>query len=270
MKLKEAQMLGILALIAVGIVLLCMWGGGDDLAQKSEGDGAAVALGASPADTEDLYRELLGQPGGMAAEVGDREATEMSVGLGELPPMQTSEEAMVQDTIERTAPAEIGLMAPPQPEKQDAAAPVRQVVIARPTLPPQPIIHVVQSGDTLSEISTKYYGTVKKVKVITDANPGLDPRRMPVGTRLKIPRIEGLREAVVVASSGPAPALSAVAGRRPGAPVRKYTVQKGDSLYRIALKFYNDGNKLEDIRLANRDVLPNPDYLRVGMELVIP
>ena len=29
MKLKEAQMLGILALLAVGTVLLCMWGGDD-------------------------------------------------------------------------------------------------------------------------------------------------------------------------------------------------------------------------------------------------
>jgi nucleoid-associated protein YgaU len=270
MKLKEAQMLGILALIAVGIVLLCMWGGGDDLAQRSDGEGAAAALGAAQADTEDLYRELMGRPSGVVAEVERPGATEIEVGLGELPPIQTTEEARVQDTIERTSPADIPLMPPPQAKAERPLTPVRQVAVIRPVLPPQPIVHVVEPGDTLSELSTKYYGTVKKVKVITDANPGLDPRRMPVGTRLKIPRIEGLREAVVVASSGPPPALSAVSGHRPEAPARKYTVQKGDSLYRIALKFYNDGAKLEDIRLANRDVLPDPNHLRVGMELVIP
>ena len=52
MKLKEAQMLGILALIAVGIIMLCMWGGGYDLEEGS-------ATGQETASADDLAAGLL-------------------------------------------------------------------------------------------------------------------------------------------------------------------------------------------------------------------
>jgi nucleoid-associated protein YgaU len=266
MKLKEAQMLGILALIAVGIVLLCMWGGGDDLTGAARGDGAAGVPGVEAVDTNVLFRELAGVDPVPIVEVAESETFEIEVGSGELPAFVPSEEAALQDVIEQREPRQIPLIEPPRPEPEERSP----VVVVRRTLPPPPIVHTVEPGDTLSELSTKYYGTSRKVKVITDANPDVDPRRMPVGTRLKIPRIEGLRQTAVVAASGPQPALSAVAAQGSHGPLRKYTVQKGDSLYRIAQKFYSDGNKFEDIRLANRDVLSDPDHLVVGMELIIP
>ena len=49
-----------------------------------------------------------------------------------------------------------------------------------------------------------------------------------------------------------------------------YTVQSGDTLGSIAKKFYGDGRKWPTIAAANKDILPDPNRLRVGMKLKIP
>ncbi len=49
-----------------------------------------------------------------------------------------------------------------------------------------------------------------------------------------------------------------------------YTVQSGDTLYRISSRFYGTGNRWDEIYEANRDVLPNANSVRAGMELEIP
>jgi nucleoid-associated protein YgaU len=59
------------------------------------------------------------------------------------------------------------------------------------------------------------------------------------------------------------------------APIQKgsrqqYTVKAGDTLSRIAEHFYSATGKWEKIFEANRDSLKNPNYIYVGMKLVIP
>ena len=49
-----------------------------------------------------------------------------------------------------------------------------------------------------------------------------------------------------------------------------YVVHKGDTLYELARRFYNDQARWKDIWEANRTRLPDPDQLRVGMKLIIP
>lgn len=49
-----------------------------------------------------------------------------------------------------------------------------------------------------------------------------------------------------------------------------YTVQKDDSLSRIAKRRLGSYNRWEEIYRLNRNVLPDPDALRTGMQLVIP
>lgn len=64
----------------------------------------------------------------------------------------------------------------------------------------------------------------------------------------------------------PAPASAVpVSGRR-------YVVQKGDSLYSIAKRFYGSANnaRVQSILQANRSVLPNAAALHPGLTLVIP
>jgi nucleoid-associated protein YgaU len=57
-------------------------------------------------------------------------------------------------------------------------------------------------------------------------------------------------------SSGPAP--------------QSYTVQSGDTLSKIAQQFYGDASAYMTIFEANRDVLEDPDMIRVGQVLKIP
>jgi tetratricopeptide (TPR) repeat protein len=61
------------------------------------------------------------------------------------------------------------------------------------------------------------------------------------------------------AASNPAPA----AGRR-------HVVAPGETLYKIAQRYYGSGAKWPQILEANRDVLKNENAVRAGMELRIP
>jgi nucleoid-associated protein YgaU len=49
--------------------------------------------------------------------------------------------------------------------------------------------HEIQAGETLGAIAAKHLGSSgpKTVKKLLDANPGIDPRRLKIGYRLKIP-----------------------------------------------------------------------------------
>ncbi|MFO0792672.1 MAG: LysM peptidoglycan-binding domain-containing protein [Candidatus Brocadiaceae bacterium] len=51
---------------------------------------------------------------------------------------------------------------------------------------------------------------------------------------------------------------------------KKHTIQQGDSLYKIALKYYNDGSKWNKILDANKSALRNKNALKVGQEIIIP
>jgi len=51
---------------------------------------------------------------------------------------------------------------------------------------------------------------------------------------------------------------------------QQYTVKSGDTLSKLAGQFYNSGDKWEKIYEANKDVLKNPNYIYIGMKLMIP
>ncbi len=61
---------------------------------------------------------------------------------------------------------------------------------------------------------------------------------------------------------------------RPTAPTaaagRRHVVVKGDTLFSLAQKYYGNRSRWRDIYAANRNVLPNENALRLGMELTIP
>jgi len=49
-----------------------------------------------------------------------------------------------------------------------------------------------------------------------------------------------------------------------------YTVQSGDTLWKIAKQFYGDGSQYLKIFEANKNILKDPDHIFPGQELVIP
>jgi nucleoid-associated protein YgaU len=67
-----------------------------------------------------------------------------------------------------------------------------------------------------------------------------------------------------------APKTAAAGAGGAGTEQRTYTVQEGDSLSRIAARFYGDAAAYNRIFEANRDKLSDPNKVRTGVELVIP
>jgi nucleoid-associated protein YgaU len=64
---------------------------------------------------------------------------------------------------------------------------------------------------------------------------------------------------------------SALSGVSPTTEARKYTVAKGDSLAKIASRFYGDRSQWRQIYEANRKVIgDDPAVIKPGQKLTIP
>jgi hypothetical protein len=76
---------------------------------------------------------------------------------------------------------------------------------------------------------------------------------------------------ITIDSSLPQPQQAAAGGgQSAGGGQRRYTVQSGDTLSKIAKQFYGDANAYNKIFEANRNILSDPDKIRPGQDLVIP
>ena len=263
MKLKEAQLLGVLALIAVGIILLCMWGSDEAPDGTVAIDDAADLIDGGTQGANDRAQQLLDELLRPDEPVVVRQPAPPTVRIGIGGPAavdNVTEGRLVDDAIYERLPHEIPLT---QPEPEERA-------VRRPIAPkPKTIIHVVQKGDTLGEISAKYYGTSRKVKEIQRANGNVDPRSLPIGMALKIPPLGRTLSAASPASGATRRTLAA-SGTGPAKARRTYIVKKDDSLYKIAQRFYSDGTRYKDIQQANSQAIPRADQLKPGMEIVIP
>lgn len=71
------------------------------------------------------------------------------------------------------------------------------------------------------------------------------------------------------AGNADAAASEESADKSPAGP-KTYTVQPGDTLWKIAKQFHGDGKEYMKIFEANKDLLKDPDHIYPGQELVIP
>ena len=84
--------------------------------------------------------------------------------------------------------------------------------------------------------------------------------------RITSPTIRGMDEAVV-----PEPVeYIAIEDDRVAGEATYYTIQKGDVLSKISQRFYGTTTKWKTIHEANMDVIPDPNRLTLGTEIVIP
>jgi len=95
-----------------------------------------------------------------------------------------------------------------------------------------------------------------------------------------IPSVSGVHNNITVAAPEPVPEVVVEAEAAPAAAEeatvdaeaagRTYTVQSGDTLWKISEAMYGSGGKYMKIFEANSDLLENPDKIFPGQELVIP
>ena len=71
-------------------------------------------------------------------------------------------------------------------------------------------------------------------------------------------------------SSSTAPSRSGAANAGASSSEKTYVVVKGDSLSKIAQRFYGDAHDWKRIYEANRDQINDPDLIHPGQELRIP
>ncbi len=123
-----------------------------------------------------------------------------------------------------------------------------------------PTTHTVVKGEYLWSISEKYYGNGYNWVDIARENKLAQANLLFEGQQLTIPRVE-----VKVAPKNEESQASAnvIEGST-------YTVVKGDSLWKIAVRTYQDGYKWSLIADANKDKLANPNAIEVGMVLNLP
>ncbi len=126
-------------------------------------------------------------------------------------------------------------------------------------------MHKVQSNDDLHKLAKKYYGDVSKWLLIFNANQDKihDRNSLKIGTELVIPQVKS--PSLKTEAETTTPTLSQVTET-----TKRHTVQQSDSLYKLAIKYYNNGAKWDKILEANKKILKNQNSLKVGQELVIP
>lgn len=107
------------------------------------------------------------------------------------------------------------------------------------------IVYTVQPNDWLYKIAAIFYGDPTAYSKIVEDNPLVieNPDQIEIGQKLliKIPK---------------------------GMPIF-YTVKEGESLSKIASRFYGDPMKFKDIFFANQDTIEDPDLIKPGQVLNI-
>lgn len=118
-------------------------------------------------------------------------------------------------------------------------------------------VHKVEKNETLWKIAVTYYGDGFKWVDIATENKLENASQIEVGQELIIPDIE--LEKIVVSDE---------ADTTDSITTDTYTVQKGDSLWKIAIRSYGDGYQWTKIAKVNN--LSHPSLIHVGNVLKIP
>lgn len=124
------------------------------------------------------------------------------------------------------------------------------------------IIYTVVRGDSLWKIAARYYGSGSRWRNIYEDNAAIirSPGLLYAGQQLRI--------RIFRTESTETPTTAAI--NTAGIGESSYRVQKGDSLWAIAHKVYGKGNQWNRIYEVNKDVIADPEKIRVGQQLTIP
>lgn len=165
--------------------------------------------------------------------------------------------------------------------------------------------HTVQEGEDLWKISEKYFGTGYNWVEIAEFNNISDPNQITEGDEIKIPNLDNDQLADSSQDQTSTPSPTGAVSEEPEEPTSEptqesemtstptatftptpeaegedtidtatpesgseYTVQHGDSLWKIAEDAYGDPYRWVDIAKAND--LANPDVIHAGNVFVLP
>lgn len=148
-------------------------------------------------------------------------------------------------------------------------------------------------GDTYTSIAEEYLGDARKVVLIERENPDIDPTRLAIGQKIRLPAQDAVMPSTPGGPSGgakgsgspgasgssgsPGSSGTAGAGSSDLAPTSsaagRYTIRQGDTLASIADRYYGTKSEAHWRRIyeANKVAIgQDPARLKVGLTLVIP
>lgn len=143
--------------------------------------------------------------------------------------------------------------------------------VASPTPTPyqtQQQTYVVKQGDDLWHISEHFYKSGYNYIDIAKANNLGNPSSINAGDKLIIPTL--LPNSTQIVAMEPTDLTMQPKAPNPTSAIKNdnYTIQKGDDLWNIAVRKYDDGYKWTDIAKANN--LDNPGLIFSGNVIKIP
>ena len=129
--------------------------------------------------------------------------------------------------------------------------------------------HRIAEGETFISIARSVYGDVRYADEIRKANPTIDPRRLRPGMVIHLPE----KGASASSDAATANARTNRSSAKPAVALspKEYAVQADDSLYKISMKLYGKGDKVDAIYELNKEKIgSDPARLKVGMVLKLP
>lgn len=156
-----------------------------------------------------------------------------------LPPTELPEEAVSEEI---------------SPEEEKKEIPIPEGLPAK---------HKVAVGETLWSIAQKYYKSGYNWVDIASENSLAEPNHIEEGQELTIPKATPKLLAEL-----PETGVGGETITEKTIMADKYTVEKGDCLWNIAVRAYGDGFRWLEIAKANN--LDNPDLIHPGNEFVLP
>jgi LysM repeat protein len=132
----------------------------------------------------------------------------------------------------------------------------------------EPAAAAADAGPTLARAPT----APGSAPVAVAGKPAWESAAAPIGHAAAAPAAANPVAAGPVAAKAPADAPAVKAGKPDAKPANPHvhTVEKGDTLYKLAARYYGDASQWERIQKANRDVLKHGKDLSLGMTLRIP
>ncbi len=126
--------------------------------------------------------------------------------------------------------------------------------------------HRIQSGDTISSLAQRYYGSAKFASFLIVSNKQIsDPNRLRIGAIIRIPPRPAAAAVRTPSSSDVAPTRQKTGG------ARTYRVQPGDSFYAIARDVLGDATRWKELLELNSQLVNGePTSLKAGQVLVLP
>ena len=232
--------------------------------------GATVLVAPPVAAAVDRGSDRLARgasaPAGSGGDGWDALATEFggrTVGVA-VCPTATPATASAPSSFAATKPPADPLFVPAGPP---ASAGARRATV---------VSYVARPGDTLGRLADRALGadTAAARAAIQSLNPSLaaNPDLLIVGVTYRLPAPPPTRYTVAVADDRPASARPATGRQGDAAPPRgrTYTVQPGDSLWRIAQTQAGDASAVAAIQSLNASVLGGRDTVHPGMVLRLP